>query len=186
MKQLLFVIKYKQILPYINRNSLFTKKVAFTLVEVMVVMAIIAVLSVLIIGAISIARRTAQNTKKVGDIKGIMAGLEAYKTKNKRYPTPVGIAACGGWEVGNQNNPGGFLTALNGVGLNPVPTDDTQSAQCNGYKYYRYAGGSYGCNGSAFYVLGITSMGGGDDGPGWSCSGRNWGNEFDWVTGAYE
>jgi prepilin-type N-terminal cleavage/methylation domain-containing protein len=66
------------------------KKKAFTLIELVVVMAIIAILSVLIIGAITVARRAAVETSNRGTAKTIQTGLEAYYAKNKVYPGTSG------------------------------------------------------------------------------------------------
>ncbi len=66
------------------------KKKGFTLIELVVVMAIIAVLSVLIIGAITIARRSSVETANRGTAKTIQTGLESYYAKNKAYPATSG------------------------------------------------------------------------------------------------
>lgn len=66
------------------------KKRAFTLIELVVVMAIIAVLSVLVIGAITVARRAAVETSNRGSAKSIQTGLEAYYAKYKNYPAASG------------------------------------------------------------------------------------------------
>lgn len=167
----------------------FSKK-GFTLIEVMVVMAIIAILSTLIVAAVGIISQSARNTKRLSDMRNIQMGLDAYKTKNRRYPSAVGTGGCSGWESGFSGS-STFLSLLKTTGFDPVPVDPTAPANsCTGYRYYRYAAGSYGCTGGAYYVLGITKMEGvtrpHKDSPGWSCSSRNWQNEFDWVTGEYE
>jgi prepilin-type N-terminal cleavage/methylation domain-containing protein len=66
------------------------KKAAFTLVEVMVVMAIMAILSVLIIGSITIARKTSKETVHRGNAKIIQAGMERYYSIYKHYPFDAG------------------------------------------------------------------------------------------------
>lgn len=57
----------------------------FTLVEIVVVMAVLAILALIIIGAIMIARRQADNTKLRADAKTIRDLNEAYIAKNKTY-----------------------------------------------------------------------------------------------------
>ena len=163
-----------------------SEKKAFTLIEIVVVMAIIAVLAALMTTAIVGARRTAINTKKVSDMKTIMIGLEIYHTRYGTYPTTNYNNACGGWEVGNSDSTT-FLSALNNVGIAQVPVDQTASSgSCSGYRYFLYSAGDYGCTGGAFYVLGAHLDGGrSGSSPGFSCSDRSWTNdEFDWVTGS--
>lgn len=62
----------------------------FTLIELMVVMSIIAVLATLIIGAITVARRTALETAHRSNAKTMQLALEAFFTTYKRYPNDVG------------------------------------------------------------------------------------------------
>lgn len=101
------------------------KRKGFTLIELVVVMAIIAILSVLVIGAITVARRTSTETANRGTAKSIQTGLEAYYAKNKQYPATSGtvtfdaIVATGG--------------ALNGMVT-------TQGAQCTGATTYKGGG----------------------------------------------
>jgi prepilin-type N-terminal cleavage/methylation domain-containing protein len=64
------------------------KKKAFTLVEIMVVMGIIAVLATLIIGGISIARKTAAESTNRTNAKSLETALEIYYAKNKKYCVP--------------------------------------------------------------------------------------------------
>lgn len=62
------------------------KKLGFTLIEIVVVMGIIAVLSLLVVGAISVARTTANNTRIETDGKNIELAINAFSLKNRRYP----------------------------------------------------------------------------------------------------
>lgn len=67
------------------------KKKGFTLIELVVVMAIIAVLAVLIIGAITVARRTSTETIHRSNARTVQTATEAYYTKAKSYP-PITVA----------------------------------------------------------------------------------------------
>jgi prepilin-type N-terminal cleavage/methylation domain-containing protein len=115
------------------------KRKGFTLIELVVVMAIIAILSVLVIGAITVARRTSTETANRGTAKSIQTGLEAYYAKNKQYPATTGtvtfdaIVATGG--------------ALNGMVT-------TQGAQCTGVATTWKGGGyvAYSATGYTLYI----------------------------------
>lgn len=61
-------------------------KYAFTLIELMVVMAIIAVLATLIIGAITIARHVATETAHRSYAHTVQTALESYYGRAKGYP----------------------------------------------------------------------------------------------------
>lgn len=111
-----------------------------------------------------------------------------------------------GWETSAREASGEFISALNsgdfgfgsGVPVDPVNNaiedtiTETRANLTYGYYYVRYGAGSYGCdiNRGNFYVLalavtGTTGVARHPDSPGFSCSGRNWGNEFPWATGGF-
>lgn len=73
-------------------------KKGFTLIEVVVVMAIIAVLTVLIVGAVTIARRTAAETAHRQNANAIRTALEAQYSRTRTYPTiaNTGFATAAG------------------------------------------------------------------------------------------
>ena len=65
------------------------KNLGFTLVELMVVMAIIAVLATLIIGAVSIARKSSVATVNRGNAKSLQIALEACYAATRAYPSTI-------------------------------------------------------------------------------------------------
>lgn len=70
----------------------------FTLIELMVVIAIIGLLSVIVLAALTEARESARDAKRLQDIDAVANALELYATSNSgRYPTAVSSpTACGG------------------------------------------------------------------------------------------
>jgi len=123
------------------------------------------------------------------DMKNIQIALEMYLHEFGRYPDPD-VSDCGGWDVGNQSLQ--LLANRLGVYMPKAPNDPAGTGSCNGYRYYRYPAGNAGCdiNKGAFYVLGVSDMETSPNPhpktPSWSCPGRNWQGEFDWVTGKFE
>jgi len=62
-------------------------KKGFTLIELLVVVAIIGLLSTLSVVALGSARKKANDSKRLLDIKQVQTALELYYTDNNEYPT---------------------------------------------------------------------------------------------------
>ncbi len=105
-----------------NRNS---SKKAFTLVEMLVVVAIIGMLASLIFGGlITSARAKARDARRIADLANIQSVLELYYSKFGFYPEP-------------QTNWEDFTTILTGpeigIGISKVPKEPLASV---GKTYY--------------------------------------------------
>ena len=122
-------------------------------------------------------------------MKQIQVALEFYYHEHGSDPAST-RNCCSGWTVGNQTLQ--FLDGVFGEYMQDPPEDVIATGNCEGYRYYRYSAGHGGCDTSkgAFYVLGVANMEASNRphpvSPGWTCSGRNWSNEMDWVTGGFE
>ncbi len=169
-------------------------KKGFTLIELLVVIAVISLLASVVMVAFPGATKKARDAERLQDTHQILTALLIYKTNEGRYPSISGDACCDGWDQGPCGTDP-FIGALIDSGTATiVPTDPSggSGTGCYGYNYYRYGAGNYGCDSSkgAFFVLGVRDMEASGrphpDSLGWSCSGRNWQNEFDWVTGGFE
>ena len=60
---------------------------AFTLVEIMIVVAIIALLAAIAIPNVLRGRTTANETAAIGNFRALIASLEMYRSVNNAYPT---------------------------------------------------------------------------------------------------
>jgi len=164
------------------------KNKGFTLIELLVVISIIGLLSSVVLASLNTAREKSRDGKRLSEMKQIQLALEMYYDENGVYPTSDSDG-CGGWDIGNQTYP--LLTNI-GTILPQKPRDPTETGTCSGYRYYRYNAEYASCDADrgAFYVLGVTDMeGSANPHPaslGWSCVGRNWQNEMEWVTGGFE
>ena len=163
-----------------------------TLIELLVVIALIGLLSSIGMVNLQKARGKARDVVRVEEAQQIQKALELYWLSNSRYPSGDGDG-CGSWDVGNMSLPFMRSTGMETYfGNRPLPVDSYYSDDCNGFRYYRYPPGSYGCQAGkgAYYVLGITDLESSahpsNGSPGWSCPGRDFQDEFDWVTGAFE
>lgn len=174
----------------------------FSLIELLVVIAIIGLLSTLAVVSLNNARMKARDTRRLGDMKSIKLALDMYYDLNGVYPGGThsygeASATCGGWDSSKEDMDGdgkAFIEPLVDVGLltaTPSDPNDVPSFGCGNYNYYLYGAGDYGCdsNRGAYYVLGVVDLegtaGAHANSPGWNCPGRNWQNEFEWVTGSY-
>ena len=83
---------------------------AFTLIELLIVIAIIALLTALSLFALQEARKSARDTKRKADLETIRGALEMYRSDCSVYPDPDGdhvpssIVGCNG-EVYIQTTP---------------------------------------------------------------------------------
>lgn len=113
-------------------------KKAFTLIELMVVMAIIGILVGLSIAAMMGARKTARDGTRKADLEQIRSALEMYKVDNGLYP-PLG---WGGWctQISNGTYPQ-VKNALEGY-IESVPQDPVYAGTYQDYFYRRLDGGN--------------------------------------------
>jgi general secretion pathway protein G len=70
-------------------------KKGFTLIELLVVVAIIGLLSTLSVVALGSARKKANDSKRLLDIKQVQTALELYYTDNNAYPTSTASSTLG-------------------------------------------------------------------------------------------
>lgn len=161
----------------------------FTIVELLVVVAVIAILATISVVSYTSISGRANDARRLSDANGITKALQFYFGKNNIFPVHT---SGGSWESSASEAPGQFMEYLAGFGFsNGTPTDPINTSTYT-YYYYRYGAGSYGCDVSRgnFFVFGIRRMeatsGQHPESPGFSCSGRNWGSEFAWVTGGFE
>lgn len=156
---------------------------AFTLIELLVVIAIIGILSSVVLAAISSARESARDTRRLQDMRQIQTALEMYYNDNGEYPDEDGS----GWEYSTEDNEQ-FLDILVSDGYLSNYIIDPVNGNGYRYRYYRYPD-NYGCE-DGYYVLGVDNMesvnGNHPDSPGWSCPDRDWQSNGDWITGQFQ
>ncbi|MFA6077583.1 MAG: type II secretion system protein [Candidatus Paceibacterota bacterium] len=158
----------------------------FTLIELLVVIAIIGILSSVVLASLNTARGKARDAKRLSEMRQMQIALDLYYDNFGSYPDSDN-AGCGGWDSSGN---GTFITALvSNNFLSAHLIDPTTNDSCGNYAYYRYPAGYTGCT-QSFYVLGVRNMeSSGNPHPtsvGWSCPGRNWQAEFEWVVGKFE
>jgi type II secretion system protein G len=157
----------------------------FSLIELVIVIAILGILAGVVTPRVSQRVAAARDARRLQDVQAIRDAVEQYYLDTGSYPAATSNATFGGWDVSHD---GGFVDVLvrggylRNAAVDPV-NDDTYH-----YRYYVYGAGSYGCVGTApYYVLGIrrfetTEVASKNTGY-FQCTGRDWGQEFSYVTG---
>lgn len=157
----------------------------FTLIELVVVISILAILSGVLVPRVKNHMKAANDARRVADIKRIRNAVEQYYMDKGAYPEARTNSSFGGWDVSCD---GGFIDVLVETGyLESMPHDPIEDATFH-YRYYVYNQGAYSCDGgSKYYVLGIRNFESSEFASKnkgfFQCAGRNWGNEFAFVTG---
>ena len=157
----------------------------FTLIELVVVISILAILSGVLVPRVSNHLKSARDARRLTDIKAVRSAIEQYHADKGSYPPANANSAFGGWDVSND---GDFIRVLRDQGYLDEDAADPINDATFHYRYYVYAKGSYGCAGASdYYVLGIRSFESADftakNKGSFECSGRDWTNEFAYVTG---
>lgn len=157
----------------------------FTLIELVVVISILAILSGVLVPRVSSHLESARDARRLADVKAVRAAVEQYFLDRGSYPPANANSQFGGWDVSND---GDFIRVLRDQGYLDEDAVDPINDLTFHYRYYVYAKGSYGCAGKGdYYVLGIRNFESDDFAARnkgyFECSGRNWNEEFAYVTG---
>ncbi len=164
----------------------------FTLLELLTVVAIIGLMATFVLGFLNDARKRARDTQRISDMQQIQNALELYYTDNGNYPVTIDDD-CSGWDAGFVGTGDTFIEVLSTGNYMQGVIGDPLSTSCSmAYRYNKFSAGTSGCDVSkgAYYVLGVNDIESASrphpDSPGFSCSGRDFQDEFDWVVGKFE
>lgn len=162
-----------------------TPKNAFTLLELVLVIAILGLLAGVVAPKLSQRLAVSRDDRRVAELLAVRDAIEQYKLDTGAYPVGRGNASYGGWDVSHD---GEFLGVLVQAGyLSEMPRDPLNDANHH-YRYFRYNSGAFGCVApEPFFVLGIRNFETagarhkhvGD----FKCPLRDWTSEFAYVTG---
>ncbi|MEZ5384318.1 MAG: type II secretion system protein [Prosthecobacter sp.] len=101
----------------------YNHKSAFSLVELLVVVAIIAVLASLTLGAYTFAMRDSKRRTTVGSLTAIASALDDYQTQFGEYPAPANVGSFAEILPGKSYDVGGaacLYQALRGDGYDQI------------------------------------------------------------------
>jgi len=163
----------------------------FTLIELLVSVAIIALLSSLVLASMNTARKGARDAQRLASLREMQTGLELYFHDFDVYPDSADDLL--GWDTAAD---GDFLqTLVDNEFMQANVQDPLGAAYGDNLRYAHYDATyaqSVGCPAGkgGFYVLGIADMensnGAHPSSPGFSCTGRDWQDEMEFVMGKFE
>ncbi|MCA8979982.1 MAG: prepilin-type N-terminal cleavage/methylation domain-containing protein [Planctomycetes bacterium] len=157
----------------------------FSLLELVITVSIISILA----GAVapSLARRLAKSrdAQRMADMRTIQEAIELFHVDRGRWPAADENGAYGDWDVSHD---GGFIAELQRAGFMLDDVGDPLDSDLYHYRYKVFPQGSFGCKGfGSYYVLGVREFetdAYADANSGFfACDGRDFGAEFDYVTG---
>lgn len=118
-------------------KTLFGKKKAFTLIELLIVIAIIGILASIVLVVLNGSREKSQLANTLSAIKMVQTGLESYYTQNQGYPVSIGwqgYCSDPSWGASRGDNWIPELASSGAISTAVLPTDGRQSgngAPCN-------------------------------------------------------
>lgn len=140
----------------------FQLRLAFTMIELLVVISIIGLLASIILASINTARAKARDARRIEDIRQIQNALELYYYDFKQYPTVAGDPTCvtPNWDCSYLGSP--FLSALVPTYMSQIPMDPinaTMGTVTYTYQYWRGSGASGTClAGRNRYILAVRAL----------------------------
>ena len=160
------------------------RRSAFTLLELVIVVSLISILAGALAPSLKRQARRSRDARRLKDIQAVAEAIDSFYAEHGRWPE-ASTRSSGGWDVSHD---GDFIPELRRAGYLLEDARDPINDDGAHYRYFVYPRGSYGCDGQAtFYVLGIwnfesESFESQHQGY-FACDGRDWGEEFDFVTG---
>jgi prepilin-type N-terminal cleavage/methylation domain-containing protein len=166
--------------------SLSRDRSAFTLVELMIVIAIIGILAAALFPSLTSYLTRGKDTSRLTQAQKIVVGNESLRTDIWRYANPSSESGCGGWDTPID---GVFLTELsNYMKFNNPDGNKAAEGNCGWIQYFRYPPivGVCPIERWNYYVLVVqrnnsTSVW---ENSGFSCTGRDWqtGEQRPWLA----
>lgn len=132
-------------------------KKAFTLIELLIVIAIIGILSSIVLVNLNSARVKARDAARLSSIKSIQNALDAYFVANEHYPRSINCGSTSpnaSWCNSSSVDGNGHWIKDNGVGVISSWNDPVDPGQSASPKWLPSGGGTYFYYGSgSFYMI---------------------------------
>lgn len=168
-----------------SRFSRPARSSGFSLLELIITVSIISILAGSVAPSLSRRMSKSRDAQRVADLRTVQEAIELFQVDRGRYPAADSNSSFGGWDVSHD---GGFISELQRSGFLLDDVGDPLDGDVYHYRYKVFPQGSFGCKGfTSFYVLGIrefeTEAYATSNSGFFACDGRDFGAEFDFVTG---
>lgn len=159
-----------------------------------IIMIASIVVSLVIFAAVFIinVQKKTRDSERITKIIGLQKAIDLYFDTFSKWPK--GDDDGDGWDEGfHSDSDRRFIQPLVDHSFMNVTSSDPKFFGARSFKYAVYAAGSYGCpyTKGSYYVLGISELENDtrppreNTGSGFACLQRDWGKEFDYVTGKF-
>jgi prepilin-type N-terminal cleavage/methylation domain-containing protein len=160
-------------------------RAGFSLLELVAVVVILVLLAGALVPAVGQRMAGTRDARRLHDLHVVRDAIEQYRLDKGVWPAGDPVTVSGGWDASFD---GDFLPVLVTEGYLREQVHDPLDTSRYHYRYHVYSKGSHNCVGPGdFYVLGIrnfeTAAFATQNQGQFECSGRDWGLEFDYVTG---
>lgn len=157
----------------------------FTLLELVIVISLISILAGTLAPSLTRQARRSRDARRMADMRVVAEAIDQFYADKGRWPAASTNSSFGGWDVSHD---GDFIPELRQEGYLQEDARDPVNDSSAHYRYYVYPKGAYGCDGEAtYFVLGVWSFESASykaQHQGYfACDNRDWGAEFDFVTG---
>jgi len=163
------------------------RKKSFSLIEMLLVVVIISIISAIVGLNYSSGLKRARDAQRTSDINTIASALNSYRRENGEFPKETN--PTGEWETSIDS--AGFMEYLKPPRnyLSSIPVDPKNNSNYY-YAYRYYENGSDSClddsHKKPFIVFAIKTMEIVKNKKSVSCTGYDWGNEFDYSVEIFE
>lgn len=134
---------------------------AFTLIELMVVIAIIGLIATTVLASLSSSRINARDAQRIQEARQLVSALELYRNQNGRYPCSGGSILCAAGSAGGaaeaiiKNTSGTYAgmaaTLRTALGFNP--NRDAINATALAYRVRSTSGDNNGTDPTSYTVV---------------------------------
>jgi prepilin-type N-terminal cleavage/methylation domain-containing protein len=128
---------HPNIFPLDRGNVMFKKMKAFTLIELLIVVAIIAILAAIAVPNFMEAQTRSKVSRAFSDMRSLKTALESYRIDNNRYIPDRGEDEWQTWRL--LTTPVSYISS---VLITPFPAKDAGGADSSGFYPYDYGGGT--------------------------------------------